>query len=109
MITISPIILELIGSIILIGGTVFGIFLYFQRPQIALEKRVIKIEETITNILKEIVDIQKNHLEVNGATQKELKENTTAINELSKTVVKLSTIIDERIPKGRPNLTPPGQ
>lgn len=108
MITISPAIIGMIVGLISILGSVFAIFFYFQKPQIALEKRVQSLEEENRNLSRDFEVMKAAHLENNGSMQKEMKELTTAVNDLGKTVVRLSTIIDERIPKGSPNLTPPG-
>lgn len=109
MITISTISIELILGGITIIGAIFSVFLYFQKPQIALEKRVQALEEDLENTKKDLESLNTRHSEVNDVLQKEFKEMTVAMNNLDKTVVRLSTIIEERIPKGNPNLTPPGQ
>lgn len=109
MITISTTTIALIVGSITIFGAIFGVFFYFQKPQLALEKRVSKLEEEIASCRKENEEIKKLHYENNESLRKELKEVATALTELSLTVTKLSTIIDERIPKGSPGLTPPGQ
>ncbi len=108
MIQISADTLTLIGFLVMALGAIFAVFFYFQKPQIALEKRVQTLEDDNVNLNKEIEVIKATHLENNGSMQKEMKELTLAVNDLGKTVVRLSTIIDERIPKGSPNLTPPG-
>ena len=108
MIQISSTTIGMIGGIIAIGGTIFTIFFYFQRPQLALEKRVATLEDDLKNTHKEIEIIRATHLENNGSIQKEMKELTKSVTDLSLTVNTLSTIINERIPKGSPNLTPAG-
>lgn len=109
MITIASSTIYLILAIITLVGTIFTIFFYFQKPQIALEKRVSSLEDDMNSVNKDITNIQQNHSDSDNALKAELKELTTAVTELGKTVVRLSTIIDERIPKGTPSLTPPGQ
>lgn len=108
MITISIATLEFIGSIILIGGTVFSVFLYFQKPQLNLEKRTSKLEDEVIDLNKQVISLKAEHLKSSEAMEKEIKELTVAVNDLSKIVVRLTTIIDERIPRAAPNLTPPG-
>lgn len=108
MIQITVSTLTLIIGFISIGGTIFAIFSYFRNPQVALEKRVAVLEGCQKDNEKSLLQIQTTHMENNGAMQKELKELTTAVTDLGKTVVRLSTIIDERIPKGMPALTPAG-
>lgn len=109
MITISTTTIALIVGGITILGAIFGVFFYFQKPQLALEKRVSKLEDDIVGCKNENAEIKKLHYDNNESLRKELKEVATALSELSLTVAKLSTIIDERIPKGSPGLTPPGQ
>lgn len=108
MIQISGETLAIITGLIFLGGTVFSVFFYFQKPQIALEKRVSKSEDEIAEIQKQINTIRDDHTKNTEAMQKDIKELTSSVNELSKTVVRLATIIEERIPKGSPNLTPAG-
>lgn len=112
--------LALIGGVIAIGGTIFSVFFYFQKPQLALASRAQKLEEKVTELEKQVtankVEVEKqmavikdDHSKNTDAMQKDIKDLTLSVNELSKTVVRLATIIEERIPKGQPNLTPPGQ
>lgn len=108
MIQISTSTLTIIGSLIGIGGAVFTVFFYFQKPQIAVEKRVAKLEEGNIELHKQLALIRDTNTKITDQMEKDLKELTVAVNELAKTVVRLSTIIDERIPKGTPTLTPPG-
>lgn len=108
MIQISTQTLTFIGFIITIGGTIFTIFFYFQKPQIALEKRVAKLEDNDQKQDKDIQTIRDDHSKNTETMLKEMKELTTSINGLNVTVGKLETKIDERIPKGTPTLTPAG-
>lgn len=108
MIEISTATLTIIGSIIAIIGAIFAVFFYFQKPQIAVEKRVAKLEDDNEDLHKQVLSIRDDHSKNTDVMQKDIKDLTSAVNELSKTVVRLSTIIDERIPKGTPTLTPPG-
>lgn len=82
--------------IITIAGTVFGIYHYFKKPQDQSEKNDIKLEDRIKAVEKELYEVKQTHL---LAMEKDLKSLTDSVNELSRTVVRLSTIIDERIPK----------
>lgn len=108
MLQISTSTVSLIIAIIAILGSIFSVFFYFQKPQIALEKRVGKNEDDISDLQKQISIIKDDHSKNTEIMQKDIKELTNSVNELSKTVVRLATIIEERIPKGSPNLTPPG-
>lgn len=109
MIQISTASLTLILAIITILGAVFSVFFYFQKPQIAQDKKIKALEDGLEDVKKDVLNVKKDHAEVNGGLQKEFKEMTVAMNNLDKTVVRLSTIIEERIPKGSPGLTPPGK
>lgn len=109
MITITGAQIGILLGLISLLGTVFGVFFYFQKPQIAIEKRVKSLEDDLNVTKKDLNELGKRHSEINDGLQKEFKEMTVAMNNLDKTVVRLSTIIEERIPKGSPNLTPPGQ
>lgn len=108
MITISAATIGVILGLISLLGTIFAVFFYFQKPQIALEKRVKTLEDALVSTDKDLANLRADHTNVNDGLQKEFKEMTVAMNNLDKTVVRLSTIIEERIPKGSPNLTPPG-
>lgn len=108
MISISTQTLTLIGAIIAFGGTIFSIFFYFQKPQIAVEKRVQTLEEKNDDLQKQLNALKDAHEQTTEQMLKEVKDLTAAINGLNITVAKLETRIDERIPKGLPSLTPPG-
>ena len=86
-------------------GTVFTIYSYFKNPQIKTDQTTITLSSDVTELKKQITEIRETHLR---NVEKDMKDLTAAVNDLSKTVVRLSTIIDERIPKGSPGLTPPG-
>lgn len=83
--------------ILTIAGAVFGIYHYFKKPQDQSEKDGIKLADRISSVEKELYEVKQTHL---LAMEKDLKSLTDSVNELSRTVVRLSTIIDERIPKG---------
>lgn len=76
----------------------------FRTPQIKSDQTDIKLEDRIRAVEKAVLDIKETHIR---SIESDIKSLTISVNELSKTVVKLSTIIDERIPKATPNLTPP--
>lgn len=109
MVTITGGQIGIILGLISIIGTILGIVFWVQKPQRTLETRVQTLEDEHKTLKSEHEELKKLHYENNDIVKKELKENTTALNDLAKTVVKLSTIIDERIPKGSPMLTPPGK
>ncbi len=104
MIQISSATIEFVGFIILIGGTVFSIFFYFQRPQTALTARVAKLEEKDKEQDKEIQVVKNENSKNDTIMQKEIKDLTDSVNKLNITMGKLETIIDERIPRGVPSV-----
>ena len=86
-------------------GVVLTVYRSFRDPQIKADGDTSKLRSDLTELGKVVSEIKETHLR---SVEKDIKELTTAVNDLSKTVVRLSTIIDERIPKASPNLTPPG-
>jgi len=101
--SISP--LTLVLGVISILGTIFTVFFYFKNPQIKSDQENIKVRDDLTQVQKDIIDIKETHLR---NVENDIKVLTSAIAKLDVTVVRLTTIIDERIPKGTPTLTPPG-
>lgn len=108
MVTISTSTITMIMGGIGIIGAIFTVFFYFQKPQIALEKRVAKLEDNDKKQDNDIITIREDHSKNTESMLKEMKELTSSINGLNVTVGKLETKIDERIPKGTPTLTPIG-
>lgn len=97
-----PLILTIVLGSINILSVVFAVYLYFRNPQIKTDQETLLIQEEIRNIKKEVFEVKETHLR---AVEQDIKNLTTSVNELSKTVVKLATIIDERIPKVAQNIT----
>lgn len=95
------------NTIFFIGilSILFNIYLYFRNPQIKTDQVTADLKNEIANLKGEIKDIKETDLR---SLKIEINKLTDSNNELSKTVVKLATIIDERIPKGSPMLTPAG-
>lgn len=90
--------IALVIGIINLLGVIFGVYLYFRNPQIKTDSIVIKLQDDLSALQKQLLEVKETHLrQVEG----DIKILTTAVNDLSKTVVKLSTIIDERIPRGK--------
>lgn len=86
-------------------GIVFTIYNYFKNPQIKTDQETISLKSEITVLKGEIKEIKETHLRT---LEGEIKNLNSSVNQLSGTVIKLATIIDERIPKGYSALTPPG-
>lgn len=85
-----------IQFIITVGVLLFAIFKGWNKPQNDLEKVNVKLREDVDSLAKAITEIKETHIR---SVEQDIKALNTSINELSKTVVKLATIIDERIPK----------
>lgn len=109
MITITAAQVGLVIGIVSLVSIIIGIVFWIQKPQAALEKRVQTLEDKVETNTNEFTEFKKTHDGSNEKLQEELKLNTGAINKLNLEMIRLSTIIEERIPKGQPNLTPPGQ
>lgn len=75
---------------------IFSVYRSFKEPQIKTDQESIKLSDRIANVEKSVVEIREKHL---TSVESDLKQLNAAINDLAKTVVRLSTIIDERIPK----------
>lgn len=86
-------------------GVIFTVYKSFTNPQIETDKEAATLKNDITNLKAEIKEIKETHLR---ALETEIKALNHSVGELSGTVIKLATIIDERIPKGTATLTPPG-
>src|SRR4051812_4153529 len=97
--------LTFILAIAAVGSIVFQVYNSWRSPQIATDQTTISLRQDIINLKGEIKEIKETHLRTLEAKMETLNGN---ISTLSGTVIKLATIIDERIPKGSPNLTPPG-
>ncbi len=76
---------------------VFNVYQYFKKPQDKQELDGIKLTDRVATLEKEINEMRQTHL---VAMEKDIKELSGSVQNLSLTVAKLSTIIDERIPKG---------
>lgn len=102
-ITLSAVQLTL--AVLAVFGVVFSVFLYFKNPQIKNDQDSIRFREELDAMKKQILEIKETHLR---SIEGDVKALTAAVAQLDRTVVRLTTIIDERIPKGSPALTPPG-
>lgn len=97
--------LTFILSIVAILGVIFNVYNSYRSPQIETDKETLTLRQDFFNLRSEVKEVKENYLK---ALQIEVKNLSDNVNELAKTVIKLSTIIDERLPKASPNLTPPG-
>ena len=88
--------ITLVISLMNIVGVVFAVYLHVRNPQIKSDQVIIKLQEDYVSLQKQVTEVKETHLR---AVESDIRILTTAVNDLSKTVVRLSTIIDERIPK----------
>lgn len=80
----------------LIISNLFSVFLYFKNPQVSIEKKMIVLDGKYTDLARELSEIRQTNI---VAINKNVTDLTSTVNKLELTVAKLSTIIDERIPK----------
>lgn len=75
---------------------IFTIYKSYRNPQIDTDKTIIGLNDRIGNVEKTVNELKETHLK---NIETDLKSLTQSVHDLSKTVVKLATIIDERIPR----------
>lgn len=88
--------IENIQLIITIGTVVFAVYLYFRKPQINSEIKESEFTSRLNTFREELINLRDNHVH-----SLEIKIDTanTNIAKVSNEITKLSTIIEERIPK----------
>ncbi len=77
-------------------GMAFVIYDRFSKPQIKADQAGIKLTDRVDTLEKTVIEIREKHL---TSVESDLKTLNQTLQKLSETVVRLSTIIDERIPK----------
>lgn len=94
---------QAILNFILIGGSVFAVYLYFRKPQERTEtkealmsKEFQGLTEKFTSLTKDFVNLRDNHIHTLVV---KIDAAITSINGQAVEIAKLSTIIDERIPR----------
>lgn len=90
--------ITLLIAICSLVGIVFTVYFYFRNPQIATEKAAIQIEGKFSDLSRQFVELRETHLR---KVEVDLANLSTVVNDLSKNVVRLTTIIEERVPKKR--------
>jgi hypothetical protein len=81
---------------VLLISNLFQIFLYFRNPQENLDKKLLVLGGKHDDLVREVADIKKtNIIEIN----KNIADLTSTMNDMKIAVAKLSTIIEERLPK----------
>lgn len=84
-------------------GALFTAFNYFKNPQIKTDQTTIKMQGEIDDLKRSLMEVKETHIK---NVESDIKALNTSINALSQTVVRLATIIDERIPKANVQITP---
>lgn len=90
-----PTIIAIVG----IGGSIFGVYSYFRNPQIKIEQLQALDKQTLKNIELRLATFEAaftSHLTSDQSSFAQLNQHVV---EVDKSVVRLTTIIDERIPK----------
>ena len=77
-------------------GIIFAVYNSFKNPQIDADKTVLRLREDMDTLRDVVAEIKEKHL---VSVEKDMRRLAEIIQQLSITVTKLSTIIDERIPK----------
>lgn len=79
-----------------IGGAVFGVYSYFRNPQINSEKAESIMGLNIIQLQKDFANLRDNHVH---SIDLKLDEQGKSIRDLLIQTTRLSTIIEERIPR----------
>jgi len=90
---------ENVTFIIALGGAAFAIFQFFRNPDIKNREDILKLQSTLSgfqNINEKIQNLGDNHIHT---LEKKVDFLTESLAELRGELIKLSTIIEERIPK----------
>ncbi|MDE2105249.1 MAG: hypothetical protein KGL39_48940 [Patescibacteria group bacterium] len=77
-------------------GAMFGVYHYFKNPQIKLDKNESLMQQQIVQFGKDLANLRDNHVHT---LDEKLDATIKGMNELAIRVERLSTIIEERIPK----------
>lgn len=77
-------------------GIIFTVYNYFRNPQIKTDQTTLGLENKFIDLQRQFNELKETHLR---KLEGDLTLLTGVVNKLSESVVRLSTIIDERIPK----------
>lgn len=80
-------------------GTIFGVYHFFRNPTIKQDQFMVLLDERFKNhqtLADQLTKIEQNHLHT---IEEHIKLHSNAISGLEQQIVRLTTIIDERIPK----------
>lgn len=79
-----------------LGGAVFGVYSYFRNPQIKMDKAESIMALNIVQLQKDFANLRDNHIH---SMDIKIDEQGKTIRDLLIQTTRLSTIIEERIPK----------
>lgn len=86
-------------------GIIFAIYKSYKKPQnkidneiISIQKDIVSIDDKFKNINNRFLELEHNHIHT---LKENMENNRKSINNLIVSVEKLSTIINERIPKNK--------
>jgi peptidoglycan hydrolase CwlO-like protein len=77
-------------------GIIFAVYNSIKNPQIDSDKDIVRLRDDMNSLSEEVSEIKEKHL---ASVELNIKELASTIHDLSITVTRLSTIIDERIPR----------
>lgn len=77
-------------------GILFAVYNSYRKPQIQNNENGIKLKEELDALKKEVHEIKNSHL---VTVEKNIANLSQTIHDLALNVTRLSTIIDERMPK----------
>lgn len=89
----------MVTYIVGVGGAIFGVFSYFRNPQIKTEKQEALLSQEVINTKAELLKLSTSFNAHILADQSSFSTLNQHVIEVDKSVVRLTTIIDERIPK----------
>lgn len=81
-----------------IVGIIFTVYNYFRNPQISADKNESIMSLKINNLQADFANLRDNHIHTLDVKTDGIIES---VNSLTIQVTRLSTIIDERIPKNK--------
>lgn len=79
-----------------IGGSIFGVYSYFRNPQIKAEREDSIMALNIIQLQKDFANLRDNHIHT---IDQKINASSEVVSKLALQVERLSTIIEERIPR----------
>ncbi len=93
---------DTIYIILAVGGAVFGVFNFFNKPKEKSDIADAVFNERFTQFDRELANIRDNHLHTIGVKlDQHIIDNNNFNMEVAKTLSKLEAILDERLPNNK--------